>query len=184
MRSVTSRPPFRAQRYHSEHLYRTSPERRQRRDTPVYRHSDRISLMVFANPRGESMNFSGRAAIQPRVGVSVDSVSRNTGDRAIRIAVEQELSRRGIEPVLLNPLEPTDEELDAVIVGGGDLIRPRGDAFYERFRAPRGTILNAAGVWEDADELDYLRNYSYVSARSRAEVAILERHGINAHVLP
>jgi len=140
--------------------------------------------MLFANPRGESMNFSGRAAIQPRVGVSVDSVSQNTGDRAIGIAVQQELSRRGIEPVLLNPLEPTDEELDAVIVGGGDLIRPRGDAFYDRFRAPGGTILNAAGVWEDADDLDYLHNYSYVSARSRAEVAILERHGINAHVLP
>src|SRR5665647_2289592 len=106
MRSVTSRPPFRAQRYHSEHLYRTSPERRQRRDTAVYRHIDRISLMVFANPRGESMNFSGRAAIQPRVGVSVDSVSQNTGDRAIRIAVEQELSRRRSRHQALRPWAP------------------------------------------------------------------------------
>lgn len=121
----------------------------------------------------------------PRVGLLYDSVSANTGDIAIGIAGQQELARHGIhDVVVLDPFDPYAQEVDAVVVGGGELIRPVGDSFYDTFRPRDGAILNAAGVWQTADALEYLADYEYVSARSSAEAAVLRQYVPDVRVLP
>ena len=121
----------------------------------------------------------------PRVGLLYDSVSANTGDVAIGIAGRQELARHGIDDVVvLDPFNPAMRGVDAVIVGGGELIRPLGDAFYDAFRTTGGAILNAVGVWQNADQLDYLSGYDFVSARSQAEAAVIRPFAPDVRVLP
>ena len=108
-----------------------------------------------------------------RVGVLYDSLSNNIGDIAMIDAARDGLSPHGITdvvPVKLLSAEP--QVFDAVIVGGGELIRPVGDAFYDRFRYERGFMLHAAGVWENANDLDYLSEYAMDSARTEAETAL------------
>lgn len=119
------------------------------------------------------------------VGALYDSVSPNTGDRAIGIAVSQELARHGIRRTeILSPFSDADTESRLCIVGGGELLRPLGDRFYDRFR-PRGpAVLNSVGVWPDADHLDYLREYRRVTARSSREVDILRSSVPDAELLP
>jgi hypothetical protein len=120
-----------------------------------------------------------------RVGLLYDSVSANTGDIAIGIAGRQELARHGIDDVVvLDPFAPDAEPVDVIIVGGGELIRPDGDEFYDAFQHPDGAILNAVGVSRTAGALDYLEGYDYVSARSSAEAAVLRRYVQDVHVLP
>ncbi|MCM3661056.1 polysaccharide pyruvyl transferase family protein [Georgenia satyanarayanai] len=114
-----------------------------------------------------------------------DSISPNTGDWAIGIAVAQELARHGVAPVeVLSPFEPVDARDELVVVGGGDLIRPVGDPFYDRFRVQGPAVLNAAGVWPDADRLDHLKEYRLVSARTSAEVDHLRSVVPDAQLLP
>lgn len=111
-----------------------------------------------------------------------DSISPNTGDIAIGIAGQQVFDRLGFGTRIADPFE--DEPDTGLIVGGGELIRTTGDAFYDRFR-PRGRhILNAAGVWTTADDLDYLREYAVVSARSSVEAEVLGRAVDDVRVLP
>lgn len=119
------------------------------------------------------------------VGALYDSVSPNTGDRAIGIAVAQELARHGVGPTQeLSPFGAVDPHEQLVVVGGGDLIRPVGDPFYDRFRPTGPAVLNAAGVWDDADHLEYLRDYAFVSARSSREVDVLRSAVPDAQLLP
>ncbi|RLP75990.1 polysaccharide pyruvyl transferase family protein [Mycetocola tolaasinivorans] len=117
-------------------------------------------------------------------GLLYDSVSRNTGDIAMGIAAEQLLTARGVGNVIVDPFGPLANSDSPMIIGGGELIRTAGDDFYDRFR-PRGAhILNAAGIWDRADDLDYLRDYAYVSARSSREAETLAPHADNVEVLP
>jgi hypothetical protein len=119
------------------------------------------------------------------VGALYDSVSPNTGDRAIGIAVSQELARHGVGTTqVLSPFEAVDTRDRLVVVGGGDLIRPVGDAFYDRFRPSGPAVLNSAGVWDDADQLEYLRDYEFVSARTSREVDVLRSAVPDAQLLP
>jgi hypothetical protein len=111
-----------------------------------------------------------------------DSVSTNTGDLAIGIANAQLLGRRGLETLVVDPFAPPTEQ--PLLVGGGELIRPRGDEFYDAFRPSGQHILHAAGVWTDADELDYLHSYDVVSARSTREAAVLRPARPDVRVLP
>lgn len=118
-------------------------------------------------------------------GLLYDSVSPNTGDWAIGIAVAQELARHGVPgATALSPFEPVDARERLVIVGGGDLIRPLGDPFYDRFRVAGPAVLNAAGVWPDADQLDYLKDYRLVTARSSVEVDHLRSVVPDAELVP
>ncbi|WP_447924829.1 polysaccharide pyruvyl transferase family protein [Georgenia muralis] len=120
------------------------------------------------------------------VGALYDSISPNTGDRAIGIAVSQELARLGISPTTVVPPFEEHGVDDGMlrIVGGGELLRPVGDAFYDRFR-PRGPhVLNSVGVWSTADELEHLKEYRYVSARSSREVDVLRAVVPDAELVP
>lgn len=111
-----------------------------------------------------------------------DSISTNTGDLAIGIANAQLLQQRGIDSTVVDPFAEHGEP--SLLVGGGELIRPRGDAFYDAFRPEGRHILHAAGVWTDADHLDYLDSYQYVSARSTIEADVLRQARPDARVLP
>ena len=111
-----------------------------------------------------------------------DSVSRNTGDIAIGIAAAQVFSSLGVGTEIVDPFSPRDD--GRFVVAGGELIRRAGDTFYDAYR-PRGPhILNAAGVWTDADELDYLRDYEFVSARSETEAEVLRTAVPSAIAVP
>jgi hypothetical protein len=111
-----------------------------------------------------------------------DSISRNTGDIAIGIAAEQVLAARGIRTAVLDPF--VDADATPLLIGGGELIRDTGDDFYDRFRRTGNHILNAAGVWQSAGDLDYLREYRFVSARSEFEVDHLRQWVPEAQLLP
>ncbi|WP_225753637.1 polysaccharide pyruvyl transferase family protein [Actinotalea sp. Marseille-Q4924] len=121
----------------------------------------------------------------PRVGLLYDSVSANTGDIAIGIAGAQELARHGLADVtVLDPFAPATDSVDAVVVGGGELIRPIGDAFYDVFRLAGGTVLNSAGVWQAAEGLELFKDYAVVSARSSVEAEVLSRYVDDVRVVP
>ena len=131
------------------------------------------------------MSGDGEELRDLRVGLLYDSVSANTGDIAIGIAGIQELARHGVEgTVVLDPFGPHLDSVDAVVVGGGELIRPVGDPFYDTFRLEGGTFLNAAGVRLAADHLEYLRDYEVVSARSTVEAEVLSRFVDDVRVVP
>lgn len=118
----------------------------------------------------------------PVANLLFDSVSRNTGDIAIGVAAEQLFAARGLTSRIANPF---DEAFPSpLIIGGGELIRTKGDDFYDAYRQRGGHILNAAGVWSSADDLGYLKDYSYVSARSEHEVDVLRSFVPDADVLP
>lgn len=120
----------------------------------------------------------------PRVGVLFDSISENTGDIAIGIAAVQEFARHGIDDVRIVDPFASHADVDALLVGGGELIRPLGDPFYDRFREPAAMVLNAVGVWEEAADLEYLADYAVVSARSSVEAERLRRFLPEVQVLP
>lgn len=111
-----------------------------------------------------------------------DSISRNTGDIAIGIAGQQVLAARGIESDIVDPFDGFDSS--PLLIGGGELIRDAGDDLYDRYRRTGGHILNAAGVWTSAQDLGYLRDYRFVSARSQVEVDHLRTWVPDARLLP
>lgn len=98
------------------------------------------------------------------------------------IASKQILSDLGVTSTIDDPLANSSDA--PVIIGGGELIRTVGDPFYDRFRRRGPNILNAAGVWTNADDLDYLNEYQFVSARSSIEVEALRKWVPSAELLP
>jgi hypothetical protein len=119
------------------------------------------------------------------VGLLFDSISQNTGDIAIGIAGAQELARHGISNcVVLDPFAPRTSAVDMVIVGGGELIRPVGDPFYDQFRLTNGGVLSSVGVWQSAADLEFLNSYDRVTARTRVEADVLRKYASAVEVLP
>lgn len=119
------------------------------------------------------------------VGILFDSFSDNVGDIAMLAANRSLLAHHGVDEVVPVDLFATSEQsYSSVLIGGGELIRPTGSLFYDRFRQEGATVLAAVGVWQDADGLGYLKNYDFVSARTRVEADVLARSGAPAAVLP
>ena len=102
------------------------------------------------------------------IGLLLDTIHDNTGDKAARIAVERFLLSRRVEYEVLNPEGFRSRDYSAIIVGGGQLIRSHEDSFYDAFRVRGQHILNAVGLTTDED-LGYLQDYAYVSVRSEAD---------------
>lgn len=118
-----------------------------------------------------------------KVGLLYDSISSNTGDIAIGVAIQQGLEKRGIQADIINPFDDTSH-LAPLIVGGGQLLRDPGDDFYDHFRVKGKHILNSVGV-SGTKDFSYLKNYRYLSARSTEEAEIIRSQtGKHVDVLP
>ena len=102
------------------------------------------------------------------IGLLLDTIYDNTGDKAIRLVMEDFLRERGILYETLNPLQFDPSMYSRLIVGGGHLIRDPDGGYYDRFRVSGPNILNTVGLTSHRD-LDYLRDYHYVSVRSSAD---------------
>ncbi len=102
------------------------------------------------------------------VGLLWDSVSNNIGDQAIGLVVKRFCEMRSINFKEVNPFSFNRNDYSQIIIGGGELIRELGDPFYDLYRVPGKHILNAIGV-HNPSELDYLREYQFVSVRSEED---------------
>ena len=119
----------------------------------------------------------------PHIGLLWDSVSNNTGDKAIGIVLQRALQAAKIPYRILDPFRPDVEDVSTVIVGGGAIIRPRKHPFYEAFRVPGKQILNTPGVAEGSQDLGYLREYRFVSVRSQYDHQLINGIGTVAPCL-
>lgn len=63
------------------------------------------------------------------IGVLYDSVSNNTGDIAIGIALQQYLDEKKIRYEIVPPFDYNSADYSYLIIGGGQLIRSTGDPF-------------------------------------------------------
>lgn len=99
------------------------------------------------------------------VGLLYDSISNNTGDIAIGIAVSEQLSRMGVRHEVVDPFNYKSEDFEFLVVGGGFLLRDIGDFYYDVFRARGRHFLNAMGVSATQD-MSYLNNYRSITVRS------------------
>ncbi|MBI1886455.1 MAG: glycosyltransferase [Chloroflexi bacterium] len=121
-------------------------------------------------------------AIRP-VGLLLDTVYDNTGDKAIRIAMEEFFQRSGLLYEVLNPLSFGRSHYSRLVIGGGHLIRDEDGGYYDVFRVPGPHVLNTVGVLATRN-LDYLRRYEYASVRSAADKQRIEAVVPDAAVVP
>lgn len=130
--------------------------------------------------------FGGMASTRPkRIYALFDSVHDNTGDRAVGEALALFAAAHDAELVSLNPLDPRAIEgvPEPVIVGGGELIHPVGDPFYDSFRLSGRHLLNTAGITTNKG-LEFLADYAYVSVRSSLDKQLLADVRPDAEVAP
>lgn len=119
-----------------------------------------------------------------KVGILYDNISGNTGDVAIGLSVKKILREIGVEFDELFPGNFNPNDYETIIIGGGHLIRPSPDFFYDKFKVPGKNILNAAGILDSPDDLHYLNDYKYVTVRTswdKERLSYLER---DVHVIP
>ena len=104
-----------------------------------------------------------------KVGILYDNISGNTGDRAIGVSVRRMLDEMGVdyEELSLGRFNPGD--YPTIIIGGGHLLRPCPDFFYDKFRVPGKHILNCCGILDSPDDLQYLNDYRYATVRSKGD---------------
>lgn len=118
-----------------------------------------------------------------RVGLLFDSLSDNSGDKAIGIALEEYCQREGFSYEVINPFDYDKDRYSTVIIGGGFLIREPGDAFYDMFRLKGRHILNGVGI-AAIHQLEYLNDYEYVTVRSENEKAVISSAVSKVEVTP
>jgi len=104
-----------------------------------------------------------------RVGILYDNISGNTGDVAIGISVKKILKELKVEFEELVPGRSNPSDYKTIIIGGGHLLRPSPDAYYDSFKVKGMHILNAVGVVGYPDDLHYLNEYLYVTFRSNGD---------------
>jgi uncharacterized coiled-coil protein SlyX len=117
------------------------------------------------------------------VGLLLDSVSNNIGDQAIGLVMRRFLERKAIPYQRVDPFSFHAEDYSSLIIGGGELIRPSGDPFYDRFRVPGPNILNVMGVYQP-DQVEYLNDYRLVTVRSEGDKKALSPVVANVKVRP
>lgn len=103
-----------------------------------------------------------------KVGLLYDSISGNMGDSAIGIVLSNFLSHNNIPFSIVNPFNFNPDDYAILIIGGGLLLRDKGDSFYDNFRVPGRHILNTMGIMTTQD-LDYLNEYELVGFRTKSE---------------
>jgi len=122
-----------------------------------------------------------------KVGILYDNISRNTGDLAIGLSVKYILSQLGLKSkdyVDLIPGFSDTNRCEKIIIGGGLLLRPKGDPLYDKFKIRGRHILNSVGIDENPLDLDYLNKYRYLSVRSTGDKAKLSYLKKDVRVVP
>lgn len=117
------------------------------------------------------------------VGLILDTSHDDLGNRAIRQVMEEFAAREGIEAEVLDARRIEAFPDRTLVIGGGDLLGPRGSAFYDAFRVPGPHVLNSVAVSDGAD-VAYLADYAYVSVRSSADRARIASARPDAAVVP
>ena len=107
-----------------------------------------------------------------KVGYLYDNISRNTGDLAVGLSIKKILLDIGLsindfEEMIPGISDPQNYE--NIIIGGGLLLRNRGDFFYDKFRINGKYILNCMGIYQNPKDLSYLDDYKYLSVRSKGD---------------
>ena len=118
------------------------------------------------------------------VGILYDNISGNTGDVAIGLSIKKILKDIGIGFDELIPGRFNPNNYDTIIIGGGHLIRPSPDFFYDKFKINGQHILNAVGIVGSPDDLDYLNDYKYITVRSSWDKEQLYYLNKEVHVVP
>lgn len=119
-----------------------------------------------------------------KVGILYDNISGNTGDVAIGLSVKKILREIGVEFDELVPGNFNPNDYETIIIGGGHLIRPSPDFFYDKFKVPGKHILNAVGILDSPDDLHYLNDYKYVTVRTSWDKERLSYLEKDVHVIP
>jgi len=104
-----------------------------------------------------------------KVGILYDNISGNVGDQAIGISVREMLAEMGVDYEELVPGRFNPSDYRTLIIGGGYLLQPSPDFFYDKFRVPGKHILNCCGIFGSPDDLQYLNDYLYVTVRSNGD---------------
>lgn len=119
-----------------------------------------------------------------KIGILYDNISGNTGDVAIGLSVKKILQQLDVAFEELVPGNFNPLEYDTIIIGGGHLLRPSPDFYYDKFRVPGKHILNAAGIVDVPQDLDYLNEYRYVTVRDTHEREKLAYLKCEVNVVP
>lgn len=118
-----------------------------------------------------------------KVGLLYDSISDNIGDKAIGISLQQFCESNSFEWEVVNPFNYQTDRYSTLIIGGGAIVRNKGDFYYDNFRITGEHILNTVGI-DASNNLDYLKNYVYVSVRSKNDQKKLTKYDVKSHVVP
>jgi GT2 family glycosyltransferase len=104
-----------------------------------------------------------------KIGILYDNISGNTGDQAIGITVRQILTDMKVEFEELVPGRFNPVDYRTIIIGGGYLLQPSPNFFYDKYRVVGQHILNCCGVAGSPNDLEYLDQYAYISVRSKGD---------------
>jgi hypothetical protein len=121
------------------------------------------------------------------IGLLYDNISGNTGDLAIGLSVRKmllDLGYKNNQIVDMIPGISNPKDYRKIIIGGGLLLRQRGDFFYDKFRLTGNHILNSMGILGHPQDLSYLNQYSYLSVRSSIDKSKLDYLATNVNVVP
>ncbi len=107
--------------------------------------------------------------MKKKVGILHDNISGNIGDLAIGISVRKIVGDLGVQFEELVPGRFNPRDYQAIIIGGGYLLRPSPDFFYDKFKVSGPHILNSCGILSNPADLGYLNDYLYISVRSQGD---------------
>jgi O-antigen biosynthesis protein len=119
-----------------------------------------------------------------KVGILYDNISGNTGDQAIGISLRKILTQIGVEFEELIPGRFNSNDYRTIVIGGGYLLQPGPNFFYDKFRVAGTHILNSCGIFGSPMDLNYLNSYSYISVRSEGDKRKLSYLNKEVKVVP
>ena len=119
-----------------------------------------------------------------KVGILYDNISGNIGDLAVGLSVKKILEDMGVNFEVLIPGNFNPKDYETIIIGGGYLLRPSPDFFYDKFKIPGNHILNAVGIVDSPKDLHYLNDYRYITVRSFGDKSKISDIKKDVHVVP
>lgn len=119
-----------------------------------------------------------------KIGILYDNISGNTGDVATGLSLKNILRKMRIpfDELIPNQFNPSD--YDHIIIGGGYLLQPSPNFFYDKFKISGKHILNAVGILGNPTDLNYLEDYEYITVRSKGDKEKLRNLNKEVKVIP